>query len=173
MICFVSLYVSVHIPHCLDRTNSDWCDFFGFNNILVVPLLSYHYSCSVIPDLSSIRGLLTTLQLVHTESSTTAQDSSTPPMPRADHSTSSSSFVQLWPVYEHLGLLTELSSLFFGCSEGQNQERKLRLQDYKIHCSPSAVCYDLYREQVLVPVAHLLNIVVMHLIHYFCMLSLW
>ena len=106
-------------------------------------------------DLHSVRELLTSCRLIHDEKTVTIRTgtattaTAASPVPRSDHLSASTCFVQLWPVYEYLGLLKELSHVLSVPGEGGDEmEGRLRLQDFHLHCSPAAQCYHVCGEQV-------------------------
>ncbi|XP_070191391.1 midasin-like isoform X1 [Littorina saxatilis] len=102
-------------------------------------------------DLLNIRQFLRAAQLIHEEEMAMVQ-TPTPATasPQSNTDPQTSTFVQLWPVYEHLDLLAELSHLLgFSAEGGEEMEKRVRLLDFELHCSTSAVCWDVSKEQEL------------------------
>lgn len=72
---------------------------------------------------------------------------STPIVPLSALSTSH--YVQLWPVFQHLGVLAELSYLLTSSQNWmQNIEERQQLMNYTCRATPSTSCFAVFGEQV-------------------------
>ncbi|XP_076466261.1 midasin-like [Babylonia areolata] len=104
-------------------------------------------------DLSSVREVLLSYRILRNETGDVIEPPEPPALraqpvhaEEAGGDKSDDSSVRLWPVFEHLGLLSELYLLSVSKKDVE-AERRLLLQDFAVRCSPSAVCYDMFREQ--------------------------
>lgn len=87
------------------------------------------------------------IKTITRSSSHTAFISSTLNFPTT-HERQSSDIVQLWPVYEHLGLLTELSHVLEFSSNGENIDKRRTLANFMLHYTPAIHGCALWGENV-------------------------